>query len=167
MALQKTPFFYKLINKAMDSFGEKHHLTARQYFAPLLGFNGDNASIMLASSLNYTTYNPALPKPLSVDQLKVLLDELGEDRNIIIDGILREYELIAVPRVDAHSNITNINVLTDCANIKSADVFRVVKSALSDGITTSDEKRSILKEIEEADRANAELRDLLLHLDVK
>ena len=46
-------------------------------------------------------------------------------------------------------------------------MFRVVKHALSDGVITNDEKISILKEIDEVDRANAELRDHVLNLMIE
>ena len=81
--------------------------------------------------------------------------------------IASNFDLVLINKHQSHSNITNINVLTDCANIESADVFRVVKHALSDGVITNDEKISILKEIDEVDRANAELRDHVLNLMIE
>ncbi len=91
MALSKHPFLYKAIGLAIERFGERHHITARQHLAPLLGFTGKNGSIQLGTSLNHTTYNPSSPHSLSIDQLAVLLDELGGDRHIILDALAREY----------------------------------------------------------------------------
>ncbi len=167
MALLKTPLFYKLIDKAISSFGERHHITARQHFAQLLGYRGDNAAIMLSTALNYTTYNPASPKPLNIDHLYVLLNELGEDRNIILDGILKEFDLVAVPKEHTKASASDINLLVDMANMENADVFRVVKMAISDNELTADEKEEILKEIEEAEKANAMLKDRVLHIATK
>ena len=167
MALPKTPLFYKLIAQAIDAFGERHHVTARSYFAPLLGYRGNNAAIMLSTALNYTTYNPASPKPLNIDHLYVLLNELGEDRNIIIDGLLKEFGLVAVKRKDEHADVADINLLVDLANIENSDVFRVVKNSMSDGIIDENERAAILKEIEEAEKANAQLKDMVLHLATK
>ncbi|MEN4053799.1 phage regulatory CII family protein [Sulfurimonas sp. NWX79] len=164
MALPKTPLFYKLIAQAIDSFGERHHVTARSYFAPLLGYKGDNAAIMLSTALNYTTYNPASPKPLNIDHLYVLLNELGEDRNIIIDGLLKEFDLVAIPKQKVKADVADINLLVDVANMENSDVFRVVKKAMSDGTIDEEERAEILKEIEEAQKANARLKDLVLHL---
>ena len=164
MALPKTPLIYKLIAEAIDAFGEHHHVTARSYFAPLLGYKGENAAIMLSTALNYTTYNPASPKSLSVDHLFMLLNELGEHRNIIIDGILKEFDLVSVKRKNEHANVSDINLLVDIANMENSDVFRVVKESIADKVITQEEQEAILKEIEEAQKANAQLKDLVLHL---
>lgn len=92
MALLKNPFLYKAIDEAINAFGERHNITARQHFAPILGFRGENSSIMLGSALNYSTYNPATPKAISIDQLVILLRELGNDNRIILDAIAREFD---------------------------------------------------------------------------
>lgn len=88
--LSKTPWIYKAIDKAINAFGYSHNITARQHFAPMLGYSGNNASIQLGTALNYTTYNSTTPKPLSIDQLAILLDELGPDGKIILDAIAKE-----------------------------------------------------------------------------
>jgi len=164
MALPKHPFFYKLIAKAIDAFSENHNITGRSHFAYLLGFRGENAHVQLSSHLNYTSYVPSHPKPLTVDHLLVLLDELGEDRSIIIDGLLKQYDLIAVHKKQAQAKASDINLLVDVANMENSDVFRVVKESIADGIITQEEKEKILKEIEEAQKANAQLKDIVLHL---
>lgn len=89
MPISKTPWLYKAIDKAINAFGHRHNITARQHFAPMLGYSGDNASIQLGTALNYTTYNTATPKPLSIDQLTILLEELGDDKKIILDAIAK------------------------------------------------------------------------------
>jgi len=91
MALAKDPFFYKVTHQAIEAFGERHNITARQHFAPLLGYKGPNADVQLGTMLNYNTYNPLTPKPLSVDQLLVVMDECEEERQIIIDAICKRY----------------------------------------------------------------------------
>lgn len=90
MPISKTPWFYKAIDKAINAFGNRHNITARQHLAPMLGYSGDNASIQFGTALNCTTYNTATPKPLTIDQLAVLLDELGPDRKIILDAIAKQ-----------------------------------------------------------------------------
>lgn len=158
MALPKTPLFYKLMAEAIQAFGERNNLTARQHFAPLLGFKGVNSAISLSTSLNYTTYNPVTPKPISVDQLYILLTELHEDRNIIIDGLLKEFDLIAVSKNRSSPSCEEISSLSDTANFENNDVFKSVKTALRDGHITSSERLEILKEMDESDKASAELR---------
>ena len=164
MALPKTPLMYKLIAEAIDSFSERHNVTGRSYFAPLLSYKGQNAAIMLSTALNYTTYNPASPKPLTIDHLYVLLHELGEDRNIILDGILKEFDMVAVKRKQTQTTSADVNLLVDVANMENADVFRVTKEALQDKKITLNEVHNILKEIEEAQKANAQLKDMMQQL---
>ena len=69
-----------------------------------------------------------------------------------------------IPKKDAEAKTSDINQLVDKANMENADVFRVVKMIISDNIITDDERDIILKEKDEAEKANAELRDLLLHI---
>lgn len=90
MALAKNPLIYNAISEAIERYGEKHHITARQHLAPLLGYGGVNGSIQLGTALNCTTYNPATPKPISVDQLMVLIKELGRESRGIVDLLCRE-----------------------------------------------------------------------------
>lgn len=167
MALNKHPYIYKAIDKAINQFGERHSLTGRQHFAPLLGFTGPNGSIQLGTYLNYTTYNPAAPHPLNIDHLCVLLDELGEDRHIVLDALVREYDLIIVPKKHTEIKTDDISRLVDKANIENSDVFRVTKTAIADNKITPQEREQILKEIEEAEKANGELREIIEHLKLK
>ncbi|PHR57268.1 MAG: hypothetical protein COA44_06100 [Arcobacter sp.] len=91
MALAKDPFFYKITHQAIEAFGERHNITARQYFAQLLGYKGPNSNIQIGTMLNYNTYNPLTPRPMSVDQLLVVMDECEDDRQIIIDAICKRF----------------------------------------------------------------------------
>jgi len=88
--ISKTPWFYKAIDKAINAFGSRNNLTARQHLAPMLGYSGQFPDIQLGTALNYSTYNPAAPKPLSIDQLAILFDTLGADRRIILDAIAKQ-----------------------------------------------------------------------------
>ena len=92
MALAKNQFFYKNIHDTIEAYGEKHHITGRQHFAPLLGFTGVNGYVQLGTALNYTTYNPAAPKPLTVDQLLVVMDESGDEVYPMLDALCRRYK---------------------------------------------------------------------------
>ena len=47
--------------------------------------------------------------------------------------------------------------------MENNDVFSVVKRAIADDIITPKEREEILKEIDEAQQANAELKDMVLH----
>lgn len=108
MALPKHPFLYKAIIKAIDDFGEANGVTGRQHFAPLLGFNGDNASVQLSGHLNYTSYVPRNPKHLNVDHLCILLDELGPQAKIIMDALSREAGGVFVTEAQAAASYDDV-----------------------------------------------------------
>lgn len=91
MPLNKHPWLYKAIDSAINAFGRRNNITARQHIAPLIGLTGDNGSIQLGAKLNYTTYNPATPKSLTSDELIVIMDTIGSDRKIILDAFAKEY----------------------------------------------------------------------------
>ena len=78
-----------------------------------------------------------------------------------------EFDMVLVPKEQEKSSINDINILVDVANIENADVFRVVKKAMSDNELTEEEKEEILKEIEEAEKANARLKNKVLHIATK
>lgn len=84
-----------------------------------------------------------------------------------LEYIASKFEMVLVHKHTSHSEISNINILVDAANIENGDVFRVIKCALLDGVITKIERQMILKEIDEADRANAELRDIIINLNPK
>lgn len=115
MPLLKTPWFYKAIDKAINAFGHRHNITARQHFAHLLGYSGDNASIQLGTALNYTTYNPTTPKPLSIDQFALLLEELGPDRKIILDAIAKSCD--GLFSFSAPASVENESIKDELLNI--------------------------------------------------
>lgn len=104
MPIPKTPWLYKAIDKAINAFGSRHNITARQHIAPLIGLTGDNGSIQLGAKLNYTTYNPATPKSLTSDEFIIIMDTIGSDRKIVLDAIAKEYGGVFSLNVDAKTN---------------------------------------------------------------
>jgi hypothetical protein len=72
-----------------------------------------------------------------------------------------------IPKHTDEAKTSDINLLVDMASIENNDVFRVVKKAIADGVITPEEKKAILKEIDEAESANAELKDLVLRTAIK
>jgi len=84
-----------------------------------------------------------------------------------IEHIAKEFGFILVSEKKAQSTTANINTLVDKANIENSDVFKAVKLAMSDGLITKQEQAIVLKEIEEAQKANAELKDLVLQLSTE
>jgi len=84
-----------------------------------------------------------------------------------LEYIAKKFGFVLVCEKKAHTTTMDINILVDRSNIENADVFKAVKVAMSDGEVTPQERDIILKEIEEAQSANAELKDLVLHLSTK
>ncbi|MFY4767480.1 phage regulatory CII family protein [Aliarcobacter butzleri] len=124
---------------------------------------------VVAAELGTTTgvlYRQLNPKdttmPLSIDRVMAITKLTGDNR--ILEEVAREFELIVIKRRCEKARAADLNVLVDKANIENSDVFRVVKSAIEDGKIDKEDKEKILKEIDEAQVANAELKDRVLHL---
>jgi hypothetical protein len=123
---------------------------------------------VVAAKLGTTTgvlYRQLNPKdtqmPLSIDRV-MAITKLTDD-NRILEVVVNDFDLALIPKHQDNATTSDINLLVDLANIENGDVFKVVKMAIADGIITPEEKKAILKEIDEAETANAELKDLVLH----
>ena len=104
-------------------------------------------------------------RPLSIDRVASISRLTGDTR--ILEEVAREFDMVLVPRKKESTNTSELNTLVDMANMENGDVFRVVKLAIADDVITPDEKRAILKEIDEAQIANAKLKDRVLHIAIK
>lgn len=127
---------------------------------------------VVAAELGTTTgvlYRQLNPKdtqmPLSIDRIMAIC-KLTDD-NKILDVIANEFDLVLICKHQSKAKASDINVLVDMASIENNDVFRVVKQAIADGVITPEEKAAILKEIDEAQKANAELKDRVLHTAIE
>ena len=81
-----------------------------------------------------------------------------------LEYIAELFDTVLVKKSVEKADVADINLLVDVANMENSDVFRVVKESMSDGIIDENERAAILKEIEEAQKANARLKDMVLHL---
>jgi len=104
-------------------------------------------------------------RPLSIDRI-VSISRLTNDMRIL-EEVAREFDMVLVPRKKEAADINEINTLVDMANIENGDVFREIKIAIADGVVDKDEQKRILKEIDEAQIANAKLKDRVLHIAIK
>ena len=127
---------------------------------------------LVATELGTTTgvlYRQLNPKdtqmPLSIDRI-IAITRLTKDHRII-EEINKEFDLIAIPRVFENAKLSDINLLVDIANIENNDVFKVTKMSIANGVISSEEQEAILKEIDEAQKANAQLKDMVLHIVIK
>ncbi|WP_201353843.1 phage regulatory CII family protein [Hydrogenimonas urashimensis] len=163
--IQKHRFIYKAVAEAVEGFGNRHHLQARAHFAPLLGYRGPNGHIQVSSMLNCTTYNPANPKRMSVDQLAVLLYELDEEgREDVLSAILDEYGYNLCKAPDApQTEADTIHVLQMTLGIDSVhgDLAKTLFEALEDGTIDEDESEAIRKATFNLRKAIRELEEML------
>jgi len=84
-----------------------------------------------------------------------------------LEHIAEKFEMVVIPKKQERANVSDINLLVDIANMENSDVFRVVKESIADKVITQEEQEAILKEIEEAQKANAQLKDMVLHLAIQ
>lgn len=146
MALQKHPFIYQAAARAIDEFGDANHMTGRKHFASLLGFRGENASVQLSSHLNCTTYNPASPKPLTVDHLTALADELDEEhRRDMIERIVNHwgYVLCDNRRKSGPADVMSVVMHVLDLGDSFGGMESTVKAAIEDGEIDTGEARDI------------------------
>jgi len=143
---------YEMAQTVVRDFMEKEHKKI-DYVAQKLG---------TTRGYLYASLDPKQThKPLSIDRIMDITRLTGDNR--IIEVIANEFDLVAVCKYKGEAKIKDISLLVDMANMENSDVFRVVKLAIADNVITKEERESILKEIDEAQRANAELKDLVLH----
>lgn len=123
---------------------------------------------LVAAELGTTTgvlYRQLNPKdtqmPLSIDRVMAICKLTNDFR--ILEVIANEFGMVQIPKKKAEAKASDINLLVDIASMENNDVFNVVKRAIADDVITPEEKKAILKEIDEAQKANAELKDLVLH----
>ena len=123
---------------------------------------------VVAAQLGTTTgvlYRQLNPKdtqmPLSIDRLMALCKLTGDVK--IIEAVAHEFDYMLVHRKISAARTSDINLLVDIASIENNDVFKAVKEAISDGEITQEERELILKEINEAQKANAQLKQMVLH----
>lgn len=105
---------------------------------------------------------PSAPLDFTVSEITHLMDLSGDYSPL--EYLANKYDFNLVKKECCAGTLARINALVDNAMMENQDVFRVVKVAMEDGEISDDEKREILKEIEEAEKANAELKAKVLDL---
>lgn len=103
--------------------------------------------------------------PISIDRVIGITKLTGDMR--ILEAVARMFDMVVIPRKTAETDIKDINLLVDKANMENSDVFREVKQAIEDGVIDPEERKRILKEIDEAQTANAKLKDTVLHIAIR
>ena len=164
--LIKHRFLYEALALAIDEHGNSEGFVGRQHFAALLGFGGKNPSIHLSGHLNYTTYNPATPKRINVDQLIVVLHELNEDRRRdVLEKMVNEYGYGLCK--DDKKNIGDLNITAVFKIILDLDkrhggLAEIVGESIADGhidVEESGRIKAAAFELRKAAKALEELAD--------
>ena len=163
--LPKHKFIYKAVAEAIDDFGDRHYITGRAHFAPLIGFRGKNGHIQLSSMLNTTSYNPANPKRMGVDHLAVILEELDDEgREHILEAIVGEYGFNLCKAPEAKNEPTDeTRVLLMALGIESVhgSLAETLTEALEDGEIDDEERERIVKATFALRKAVRELEEAL------
>lgn len=124
------------------------------------------AKIGTTSGVLYRRLNPEdTTMPLSIDSVISITKLTGDLR--IIEAMGNQFNQVMICKKQATAKTSDINLLVDIANMENADVFSVVKRAIADDVITPEEREAILKEIDEAQKANAVLKDRVLHIAIK
>ncbi len=144
MPLPKTPWLYRAVDNAINKFSDRHYLNGRKHFAHKLGYDGANGDIQIGSMLNTSTYNPSTPKAMSVDQLAILLDELGPDKKFILDAIAKECD--GIFNFSAPASVENESIKDELLNIAAfagslSSKFLEYKN--NDGVIDEDEANEL------------------------
>lgn len=132
-----------------------------------LGFTWEDAAHELGMS-GGTLDNKLKPakheNDLTVSEFIHVLETTGD--LAALEYINKIFDLVAVPKTVGVKSAKNITHLVDMAMIENNDVFSEAKKDLEDGVIDADEKTRILKELDEADTANANLRYMIKNLKV-
>jgi len=124
------------------------------------------AKLGTTSGVLYRRLNPDdTTMPLSMDSVIAITHLTGDMR--ILEAMAKPFDQMLICKKKATAKTSDLNLLVDIANMENSDVFRVVKKAIADDQITPEEREAILKEIDEAQKANAELKDTVLHLAIK
>jgi len=114
----------------------------------------------------YRQLNPKdTTMPLNIDRI-IAITRLTKD-NRIIEAIAKEFDLNLVENIKVEESNADINLSVDIANMENSEVFKDVKLAIEDNIITEKEKKTILSDIEKAQKANAQLKARILGVVTK
>lgn len=147
---------YEAAQKVVSDYMEKHRCKIDVVAAELETTTG-------------TLYRQLNPKdtlmPMSIDRIMAITRLAGDTR--ILEVIASDFDLVVIPKKHEKAKISDLNLLVDVANIENGDVFKEVKSAMADGVIDKPERERILKEIDEAQKANAALKDMVINIVIQ
>lgn len=99
---------------------------------------------------------PSAPLDFTVSETMHLFEMSGDFTPL--EYIANKYGFNLVEKKLSIATVIELHALADNAMIENDDVFRAVKVSMKDGIIDEEEKQRILQEIDEAQKANAELK---------
>jgi hypothetical protein len=142
--MTKQHALYRSISRAIDAYGDRHHITAREYFAPLLGYRGPTAAVQFSSALN-----PNSDNPLSIDRYDAILREIDErGRAELLSTLAKQhgYRLCpgSEPMEPSERDIVSMILGLDQSHGRLA---KEIREAIEDGEIDSTEARRITMRI--------------------
>lgn len=128
----------KIINLALHEFGNEFSVTSSKYFAIKTFFKGLNASAQFTNLLQ-----PHNEKYLKVDELLLILDNLGTHKKIILDELCSRYGYIcssSAPDTNTDNNFEKL--FLDVANVNGKISAKYLE-AIKDGNIDNEEKKQL------------------------
>ena len=158
--IEKPIHIYKALTEAIEAWGRRHNIDPRAHLASVLGYGGETPSILLSNKLNYTSGTSA--KFVKLSERDIIFQQLDtEDVMYVYNAELAPFGLMAVEKIDSTLDVVCFHEAVDNAMMESDDVFKVSKLALRDETLDKEELQAICKELDEADMANARLREMV------
>jgi hypothetical protein len=122
--LQKNQDFIKTLQFAFHEFETAHNVTASQYFSNKLNYKTPNQFLN-----NFQPFNETY---LKVDELFIILDNLGANRSYILDFICNKYKFTAVPQLDLDLGIVALENSILQLPINQGNLFNSYFTSISD-----------------------------------
>ena len=132
-----------------------------------LGFEWDDVAAelgMSGSTLDNKLKPAKIDNDITLSEFIHILELTGDMSALEHLNSLCEY--IAIPKKVSVPDTKDITILVSMAMKENNDVFNEAQKDLADGKIDAKEKASILKELEEAQKANANLRYIIERLKV-
>jgi len=140
----KNTFLLDKIKEAIRSFSNRKNVTGYPYFAEKLGFSERRGQDILSKLFSDKT-----EKYLKVDELIIILDNLEEDRKIILQSLLQRYDYSLVDKYRNLSNLTDFKDVLLKITAKNGDLINSFYDAISDNKLTPKEKKELQEKIKE------------------
>lgn len=122
--LNKNIDFLKALNFSFHEFENQTNICASNYLAKKLNYKTPN------EFLNHL--QPNSDKYLKVDELFIILDNLGTNRSYILDFICNKYKFTAVPEISFSPGVNHLETSILQLPINQGNLFNSYFTSISD-----------------------------------